>query len=253
MTGSSMDDELLSAYLDGELDAAEAARLAQRIASDDALAQRVAALAEVRSALAALAQEVVVVTVPQRRNFLPAFLAGTLIGCLGLLTVALPLVREVSNRQDQSLVDSVALHDAWTTSVTALGAPPVDKPGRGLFGAEMAMAGLTPAFLHDITGPQGQPGLHAGFVGQKGCRVSIFRLTAPPESVAGFLISSDGAVQTAVWQDHAFAYRLVARGMDETRFILLTDMLRTRADPDFGAPDPEAIAALSGPYATCRV
>lgn len=249
MTGFNKDDELLSAYIDGELDAADAARLAQSIATDEALARRVAALAEVRSALAGLAQEVVVVTVPQRRRILPGILAATLIGCLGLLIVALPLMRDVPDQQDQGLADAVALHDAWLTAE----AQPAAVPNGDLFGAEMAIAGLSPAFLHDAAVINGQTSLHAGFVGRKGCRISIFRLTAPPDIEEGFMITSDGAVQRAGWRDRAFTYLLIARGMDETRFIMIADLLRKRPDPSLAVPDTDAIAALSGPQTACRV
>ncbi|RVL96319.1 anti-sigma factor family protein, partial [Sinorhizobium meliloti] len=88
MTENDLNPDILSAYVDGELEPEEASRVARLIASDEAVARRAAKLSEMKAAVAGMAPEIVVVTVPRPRpasRWMLSFAAGA---CASLLVFA---------------------------------------------------------------------------------------------------------------------------------------------------------------------
>jgi hypothetical protein len=100
MSGRSVSDETLTAYADGELDAAEAARVRAAVAADPALARRLAALREAREAARAAYADVA-------REPVPAALIATVLAADG----AAPPRRAANTnvRRTAAIAASVAL------------------------------------------------------------------------------------------------------------------------------------------------
>jgi anti-sigma factor RsiW len=246
MTSPQPDFKTLSAYVDGELDPAEASRLAHLIATDEGLARRVAKLFEMKVGVAKLAPEVAVVTVPQNRParglFAPLALVTSLIAVvLGALVWSGILdMRPISTIAQDMVGDAVLLHDRWTSENPS--AAPAGLPA-DFFTPELVSAGLTLSMVRTDTTISGRPAVHAGYVGRHGCRLSLFE-TRSEVGEETFRVTSRADLQFATWTSGSSFYLLVARRMDEGRFILIASALRTMTGRRGADPDHETIAEL---------
>lgn len=242
MNRMNTDIELLSAYIDGELDAPDAARLARRIATDETTARQAAKIAEVKSAVAALAQDVVVVTIPAKRWLRLSLIQTGLAACLGLAVIMAVWFTDVLGR-DGEFEQATVQHDLWTEGSIDTGIAPASTPA-GLFAPEMVAAGLTLALVRDDVIIGGTRVTQAGYVGRHGCRLSLFQVPGRSDAGQIFQLSSNGAIQRAAWSDASMKYLLVARGMDEGRFALIAGILRS-ASLGGGGRELETIASLT--------
>jgi len=121
-------EELLNAYVDGELSPVDDAHMAQAIARDPALAARVATLNRVKSALAGLADESVERIHLPGRNWSKAILAvaasvGLLVAFLSGMLTGFPQVDEENNRWHR---EAASIHTEWESQPAAPDASEVD-------------------------------------------------------------------------------------------------------------------------------
>ncbi|PJR13818.1 anti-sigma factor family protein [Sinorhizobium meliloti] len=230
MTENEIDPEILSAYVDGELEPEEASRVARLIASDEAVARHAAKLSEVKAAVAGMAPEIVVVTVPRPRpmsRWMLSFAAGACVTLLVFAATWFGGARAPGGPVDAAVRDAALEHAAWVGGSIAPPVLPASAPA-DLFAPEMTAAGLTPAFVRD-TSVDGKAALHTGYVGRSGCRLSLFRFTRP-DARQEFDLSSEGGLLHASWSGGAESFLLVARGMDEARFALLAGSLKLASE-----------------------
>ncbi len=251
MTENDLDPDILSAYIDGELEPEEASRVARLIASDEAVARRAAKLSEMKAAVAGMAPEIVVVTVPRPRpasRWMLSFAAGA---CASLLLFAVAwfgLARVPAGLPgDAAVRDAVLEHAAWIGGSFTPPMLPASAPA-DVFAPEMIAAGLTPAFARE-TSLNGEAALHTGYVGSSGCRLSLFRI-ARPDAEHDFGMSSDDGLLHASWSGDAASFLLVARGMDEARFALLAGALKLASERDGGGKQ-KIIASLGAMRKPC--
>ncbi|AEG05559.1 anti-sigma factor family protein [Sinorhizobium meliloti] len=255
MTENDLNPDILSAYVDGELEPEEASRVARLIASDEAVARRAAKLSEMKAAVAGMAPEIVVVTVPRPRpasRWMLSFAAGA---CASLLVFAVawfglaraPVGVPAGLPGDAAVRDAVLEHAAWVGGSFTPPMLPASAPA-DVFVPAMNAAGLTPVFARE-TSVNGEAALHTGYVGSSGCRLSLFRI-ARPDVEHGFDMSSDDGLLHASWSGDAASFLLVARGMDEARFALLAGALKLASEEN-GRGKQKIIASLGAMRQPC--
>lgn len=253
MTDNQPNFEMLSAYVDGELDAAEAARMAGLIAANEQLARRVAQLSEMKKGVAGFAPDVVVLQVPSQsartRTFAP------LAAAVALFAVVLGSVIWIdSSPFDRSSLDQRSLISAALDEYDrsrGANALAVQSPAarRGFFAPELGAAGLSVAMVNAGLELSGNMVVHTVYVGQNGCRLSLFEFTESGGDEA-FSMKSDGGLQHAWWTAGGSRYLAVARNMDDTRFAVVAGALKSmtirKAQPDRGL-----LAQLRGARQPC--
>lgn len=249
MTSPANDFDLLSAYIDGELDPADAAHLARRIASDETLARQAAKLAEMKSALAAPVHDVIFVNIMPRQSSRGRIWAAGLAACLALALVSVLWQIGPTAKADDDIAQAIAQHDVWVGGSPEMTVSPVSVPA-GFFAPELNAAGLAIAYVRTNASIAGKQAVQVGYVGRNGCRLSLFRLIADARTAAQYSLTSDATLQRAVWRDAANVYLLVARGMDQSRFATIAGVLRDLTS-DAPKPAPEATAALQSPHLPC--
>jgi hypothetical protein len=252
--------ELLNAYVDGELAAADAAFVARRVAEDARTARRVAALQELRAGVAGLAADVVML--PESSHAVPARAPrrrhlGALSAAAALLAVMLgtgwwALERHAPQQAqgDAALAQLVERHSQWRRSAGELRIPVDVAVPRTT--ALMAATGLQLVHEETLVLADGSAVRHSGYLGANGCRLSLFELPhTRPESATGMLeVSQSDDLLTAIWQGRDRRYVMVARNMDNVRFATIASSIKaaTEAVP---ADEADLIAALEGARQRC--
>ncbi|VVT25851.1 hypothetical protein [Rhizobium sp. EC-SD404] len=249
------DFETLSAYVDGELDAQHAAAIAALAARDPAIASHLAKIHQLRSAVSRLSSDVVVLPLPGsmqgrwgvRSSRWVAFAAAIACVVAGSLVTG-PWLEFGEDSNAIGLESIISAHDDWL------------RTGRGqLLSASLpesqtvdllAAAGLVQVHYDERQMIGGVDMTHSGFVGAKGCRLSLFRgsLAVKEAAITGEI--SDGDLHVASWTGGAFRYVVVARSMDEGRFALVVDALR-QATGNAEGRARDVIAALEGARQPC--
>lgn len=226
--------ETLSAYVDGELDAASAARIAHLAASDPTVALRLAKLHQLRAGVSALTgTEVVLAPAVGRRSRDQLDIRSwsvALAGCFILLISAAALWFSTNDaRQDGgSLVAAlVETHDEWlTTGRVQLAPTNLPESERSIL---LAAAGLIQIHADPSLVIGGKSVGHFGYVGANGCRLSLFELPVDESaSITGNLwVSIESDLRLADWVAGTTHFIVVARDMNEQRFETVVRALRT--------------------------
>jgi anti-sigma factor RsiW len=252
------DFDALSAYVDGELPPEQAARVAAAAASDPEVAGQLATLHALRASVSQLKPEVVISPLnagrPRGRRAMAGrtlLLAGAaavvIVAALAWHTRTVPVVdTESPHAAIQPLIDD---HDAWiATGVSDYR----DVAARSEeFKQLLAQAGLD--LVHAVVSVDdgGRLTRHYGFLGSRGCRLSLFE--SPGAGGAGTVataVDADAGLATAAWAVGDVRYVVVARSMSGERFAAVVAALRD-ATQRGGAPDSYAVAALRNARQPC--
>lgn len=251
----------LNAYADGELRASEAAGVARAAADDPALADRVAMLARLKAtvhelALAPLPTEVAEVYRAAARPRKPAgrrgrgiFAAAGAVAAVAIAAaVLLTLARETAQPTWRDL--AVGLHRTWAEAEPGQGGEPtadallasLSHLGQAAQVPDLSGARLTVGYLQPIASEHGR-GLHIGYRGTRGCRVSLILLPAveglPGEPAA---LAGEGGQQYA-WRVGKLGYALLASGMDPRHYAVVLQSVY-QASRTYAPIGPETRTAL---------
>ncbi|BCH24580.1 anti-sigma factor [Mesorhizobium sp. L-8-10] len=250
----------LSAYVDGELDAAEAARLAMLAARDPSVAQAIARLQSLRAAIADSVPPPVQLLVPDMPSPFPPRRLPDLKRVAAAAGLALALLaggywfidRTRTPRTMTDLAAAVALHDRWLE--TAL--PPLRPKPTSAAPADrlLSATGLRLVLKERVELEEGMLALHSRFVGERGCRMSLFEFGAGlrDDATNALDIHQKGALHVARWQSGRTMFIVVARDMDPVRFATIAGSLRTLG-PALSEPAmDDLIASLSTARQPCR-
>ncbi len=230
MTREHPDWEELNAYVDGELDVHDSARVARSVATDPALANQVAIVTRLKAAVADSLELVDLPPVrPKRRLHWYGVAAA----------VALIVVAEVGSYvapwRDQGDADLLQrAHTVHRTWVERDEADDVREVGAGVLLSALHRLGpeahvpdlsasrLTISMITTIpaSGVDG-PALHIGYTGTRGCRVSLWISPASGNLGPRLVERRAGPLRSFVWQAGSLAYVLINSGMDEGRFSLI--------------------------------
>jgi hypothetical protein len=255
----------LNAYVDGALEPAAAAAVADAAGADPRIAEQIALLyqlkgashgampdapAELAGALARcrskplLALAAVAATV---------FLVGTAIA-VGLYRMHTPALSE------DLLATARTLHEKWEEADRHR---PADAPpaavlaalsgfGQMPFVPDLESTELTIGHITVSKGPAGRV-LQIGYRGNHGCHLSLFVLTHArlPEMRVRVAMGRERAYG---WRVHDLGYLLFAEGMDESRLTLIADKVEqaTRSRAPLDRQAEEQLAENKRESAPCR-
>lgn len=254
----------LSAYVDGELAADEAAAVAAAIAADSDLAARVASLTQLKAKTAATATAWDSASPPAvlarghgisggGRIWRPALLAASL-----TLAVALGAMLLIPSQGQQvgPLQVALDLHRNWIAAPAGSARTDNVAAAAALTAIpDLSAAGLT---LSHVVMPatraaEGQGVLFA-FRGPRGCRVSLWVSDAPRDfTVEPVRQEFDGLVGF-VWRVERKGYALIARDMDPQRFATLASAVARITREKFRIDDVTrmALGQSADPALPCR-
>jgi anti-sigma factor RsiW len=224
----------LNAYVDGELDAREAADVANAAAYDTETADQISLLYSLKGGIheafpPAPADLMSVLPSPRSRR-LPtaviAILAAAIAACI--LLVAGPADAPSPRPQDDLFAAARVLHDQWLVQEAAdrVDTPPVVLAALTRFGRlpvvpDLDSTGLSIG-LFSVSDLSGARLLQIGYRGQHGCHLSLFVFPAEKLPVVAFRVS-DRLERVHAWRIEDLGYLLFARGMDENRFSLIAE------------------------------
>lgn len=246
----------ICAYVDGALDAGAAARVAYAAARDPETAAQIAQITKLKSVLPEIHAGLVAVSEapPRARKPVRRLGAALAAGTLGIALVLglLAAERLVRAPASATFVEAgLATHRAWSASAAGAGAGAGNDKmvqsatinGR-LFTAPDLSAARLALQTAEALGHDTHNILHFGYVGMRGCRLSLFVLlqadmltpetTAPPGS------------RMAAWHQKGIAYLAVADGMDEAHFQTIVAVLNQYSiEPAPLSPSTQTLLAES--------
>ncbi len=239
----------LNAYVDGELEPDQAAKVAAALAHDREGAAQVATLTKLRATVKAAAPLSAAPpfalprTSPRRARWLPWSAAA----CLALVVGAAALGIGTRQSPGSSLSAAIAAHQSWLAQSPAGTVP---RLGVELAGAEAgALPDLTLASLrlvHLSLDPAGRRGggMLAGYVGPNGCRVGLWIAPVEPALPLQPAVRDRDGLLVRAWRGERASYALLGRGIDPARLDGIAALVAriTRDEP--GVPR-EQVAALA--------
>lgn len=272
MNACTLNDELICAYVDGELDPGESALMAARVAEEPELARRVAALVALKRAIANFGAEAAVVPVrvpggPFRtRGGLWQKLTGLATASLAGATLAAALMWP-GYRQDTAQMTGAGvvpirsgtlgsfdaievfatLHDEWT-SADGMAVQARFMPAASTW-PDLTSAGLTLVREKGVLGATGI--LHVGYRGSHGCRLSLFRVAGTDHGPAQPVVRQEAGLRLASWQNDRGRFVMLSRGMDRHRFAALAAVLTALTASTSEEHDGMQMAALTGTWQRC--
>jgi anti-sigma factor RsiW len=230
MTREHPDWEALNAYVDGELDAHDSARVARSVAIDPALADQVAILTRLKAAVAEGLEPVDLPAVKPKRRLRWYAVAAAVV-----LMVAAGVGTYVAQwpRQDDAglLQRAAAAHRTWVErdeadAVREVGAgvllSSLHRLGPDAHVPDLSASRLTISMVTTVpaSGADG-PALHIGYTGTRGCHVSLWISPAGGNLGPRLVERRAGPLRSFAWRAGSLAYALINSGMDEGRFSLI--------------------------------
>jgi anti-sigma factor RsiW len=255
---SPVPDALLSAFVDGELPPLEAARVAEAISTNPALAQRVARLHKMKAALAGYDDGLPLPDMPQLpahamaapptfgRKLVAAAVVAAVLGVLviGALPGAAPFSDSHAAHDGRDIATALMVqHDNWLQT-------PAQTVARDM--VEQF------AWMHPVTSASGlklvhyqsyDEQMHLGFKGPNACRLSIF-ISTTDNGDAPLRLTLSETVQHARWQRQGYAFEMIARDMAPARFATVATGLQ-QGSKDHGADGALHIALLHSARLPC--
>lgn len=228
--------EMLNAYVDGELDAAQAALVARAVAENPMLAREVAALTRLRSAIAeGLEAPAVVLPDPARPAARRRLAAVSAAAALVLAVAAALMAGHLGGGGSEPgwLADAWQAHRAW-----AVDRPADERPAP--IAARVPDAGaLSGAYVPDLTASRltlvhsqvrplsgGGHALVSGYRGSRGCKISLIVFPTAgglPETLQPLRRAGQEAFG---WRAGGLDYVILSDGMERGRFAHLAESVR---------------------------
>ena len=249
-------EEMLSAYVDGELSPEDDARVADAIARSPQLAAHVASLSRVKSELAGLAMEPAApIEFPRRRWSKAMTVVAASIGLLlaaisGILTGYLHFGE--NNRDWYEM--AAATHSNWLLQPASTEAGEVDaniylanvnRLQLPVYAPDLGDARLRLTYMKFMESNASSPAaLHLGYTGRRGCRLTLWVTSAPKGMSTKLVEARNKSLRGFRWRAGKVAYALFSTGMAEQRFTTIADKVYEATSESHGF-DAEMRMALN--------
>lgn len=258
-------EELLNAYVDGELSPDDDARVAQAIARDPGLAAHVATLSRVKSALSGLAAAPAEpVQLPSHRRSKAMLAVAASVGLfVAVMSGVMNGFLHYGGDRGNWHREAAAAHAEWAFEPSAPDAREVDA---NLFLVSMDRLNL-PAQAPDLTSAKLRltylkfyeadadypAALHLGYTGRRGCRLTLWATAAPAKLDTRLAEFREGRMRSFRWRQGRIAYALFATGMEENRFTTIATKVHeaTRKMRGFNDETRMALREASGKAPPC--
>ncbi|ODA65907.1 hypothetical protein A7A08_03212 [Methyloligella halotolerans] len=227
---TTIDFELLSAFVDGELDEVTRKRVLAALDADPQARAQVARIRKLKSDVASMpVDRARHVTATRKRRVLPvgAAIAAALVAIVlsGALAVGWIATDHSSKLGIASQI--IAAHDQAGSSAAATMLVRGSKREYELF----RMAGLHLTLDEVRPLPSNLVMRHRVYVGPHGCRISVFAL--PPSSLdAADVVAADAGLLSASWESGSEVHIVLARSMDPERFNAIATALKHISRPE---------------------
>ncbi len=245
MNGRDIDWETLNAYVDGELDAEHAAEVARAAADEPEIARQVSMISQLKAVTAASAEPMPRIDLPHpARPQWPRIAAGVAVlfvaGAAGIFAL-FPAAQE-----EAWLADARADHAEWAATLAIGDIEALDarsylaglrRLGPAPFLPDLTSARLRRESVRYIAGGNRQAGaIHTGYVGTRGCRISLWITITDKTGFGPLTRHESGAGPSFSWHAGGLRYVVLSSGMDAGRFALIAGAAhkasRARAIPD---------------------
>lgn len=228
-------EEMLSAYVDGELSPDDDARVADAIARSPQLAKRVARLSRVKSELAGLAVSPgKPIRFPRRRRSMAMMAIAASVG-LFIAVISGILTGQFNFSQDSRdwYETAAATHTNWLLQPVEAEASEVDaniylanvnRLQLPVYAPDLRDARLRLTYIKFIESSGARPNaLHLGYTGRRGCRLTMWVTSAPKGMSAKLIEARNGKLRGFRWRADKVAYALFATGMAKQRFSTIAE------------------------------
>lgn len=245
------DLERISAFVDGELDPAARAEIIREAADDKAFARELIAHERLKATLADSVDvpDLELPAAPRRWRIAPAL--ASLAASLALLVAGAAGWAVYDGRNagtgDLALDRAIEAHRSWTADSSQSGAIALVRPASSTINAyvpDLSSNGLNINHVSERRAPGEDRVLVVGYLGSRGCRVTLLARTAPAEMPAQPVYLEIGPVRAFSWRAGRLAYRMLAEGMATQRFRLIAASVR-RASLNHLPLDPDNRLALA--------
>ncbi len=253
--------ETLNAFVDGELSASEEHRVKQAIEDDSHVAEDVAQLREaklaVSSTLNSLAMNTVTIRKPESSRRPVMFLSISALAACLLVGVLLWL--QVGSKTLPVFVQEAHVaHLDWLEAQKNnphIKAHEIVKTGsiaNGMFIPDLGDVSLRLEYFESITISE-QSAIHLGYLGSKGCVVSLISWPADEESSSHLITVGDGERQSYFWQVGDWRYIMLASRMPLARRALTAHVLYdlTLKKRSLSLPDQQQLLASRAANPPC--
>lgn len=260
MSEDRIDFETLNAYVDGELDLARRAEIADAIAREPHLARQVAALSRLKSEVAESVETADLgIDLPDRRP--RARRRSVVIAASIAVAFAAAGAIFVTTSSDAELAWAVEAHESWAGQPDRRLAEPkadvalaaLSRVGASAYVPELTAAKLRIAHIDRVAGPAGGEAVLVGYRGTRGCKISLLVAADAPDTADATGARSPSpapepfdadALHGYRWRAGGLAYVIIAEGMDKARFSLIAKSVY-RASLERAPVDPETRMALA--------
>lgn len=228
-------EEMLSAYVDGELSPEDDARMADAIAHSPQLAARVASHSRVKSKLAGLAVAPATAIKFPRRRWSKAMTAVAASIALFIAVFSGVLTGYVNFGQDSRdwYETAAATHSNWILQPAHAEAGEVDaniylanvnRLQLPVYAPDLGDARLRLTYIKFLeSSASGPAALHLGYTGRRGCRLTLWVTSAPKGMSTKLVETRNQSLRGFRWRAGKVAYALFATGMAEQRFTTIAD------------------------------
>ncbi len=230
MSRRTIDYETLTAYVDGELDAARAADVLAAAARDPAVARELSALSRLKATMAHDAPPIDFGIETPRRS---RRMIGVVAACLALFIAVAAFSLSIAIKNEGHGLDTAWLqrvHGSWDLSVTPVA--PTRISGRAavmdpaVYVPDLTSAKLFIAHVGAVPGPTGGHATLIGYRGTRGCKVSLI-IVADADAFSDEMTALNVSPHRGyAWRAGTRGYVVFAEGMAEDRFSLIARSVR---------------------------
>jgi len=236
------DIAIINAYVDGELEAADAAGVAEAIAADSQLASMVANLHAMKSAVGDAFNTSEVIAVTPQKPYLSRASLMALAASLVVAVIGSGLWYGLSQRNTDDVISQALLqHDNWLVKPQAAQNGIINAAA--LITPDLTPAGLTLAGVQKNI-PLGDTfGQRYAYVGTRGCKLSLF-VSERDHAFEGIGNTARPDALIVKWAVANRGFLLVARNMNQERFRVIAKALEAATARAVALDEPMRLAML---------